>query len=426
MTQILLNKVRCFFYSKQKFLKETFWVSFTEYLMLGVIFLVNVLLNRAYATKDVGDFNVVYSLSQIVFFGIGGVFTPILRRDLTLKDNNSLIKNVFNLRLIILVFFFVIILLINCLFNFSIAYPLFFILISRGLDILNETFYTYYQCRGKIRFYAILKSSHAFLLILFLLILVFCFNSSIFYFYFCFSFFSLIFFAINIYFFFKNVSRDLFYGLARIEGLKSTFIESVPLMFNSLIFQLKTRSSVFIIFVLLGNIATGVYSSALATITIFTAVSNPLGIVLFPKLSNIYNQKPELIIHQFRRIIFVLLILGLVFSGLHYITIDIQMNLFGELPSYSNKIFTIMTFSVPFIIALGGIGNIFVIINRLKEMVVYNIITTMLTLITFYLSIKFYSISGLAYGFVFMSVFNILLLYFLIVNLIKKSNEEIR
>ena len=52
--------------SNRSFLTEAFLVSFTEYLMLGAIFIVNIILNKTYGTASLGEFNVGYSLSQIL------------------------------------------------------------------------------------------------------------------------------------------------------------------------------------------------------------------------------------------------------------------------------------------------------------------------------------------------------------------------
>ena len=66
---------------------------------------------------------------------------------------------------------------------------------------------------------------------------------------------------------------------------------------------MKSRSSILIIFILLGAVSVGVYSSALMTITVFSATSAPLGIVLFPKLNLKFLEEPQALIKLMRKLL---------------------------------------------------------------------------------------------------------------------------
>ena len=413
---------------KSKLITESIWVSIAEYMMLASIFLVNIVLNRKYGTEVLGKFSVAYSISQIIIFGLGTGFSPLIRRELTLNQDNKeeLVNNVLHLRMLLLLFVcFLSIVLGSFFFKDRSLYLIFIIfLFSRGFDLISDTFYVFYQSVDRIETYSYLKISHSIFLIISIFILAYLGFSEK-YIYLVFLFVSAIFLIINVLLIRLRKELNLtLKGLLILTKNKIILLNDVlPLILNSIIFQLKSRSSVLIVFVFLGTIATGTYSSVLMTITIFTAASSPLGIVLFPKLNKAFSKSSKDVIIQMQKIILTLLFVGAFFTLIHYCTISIQINLIGKLPDYANEMFEIMSLSIPFLIAIGGVGNIFVIINRLKESVYYNIFSFILTIVLYYLLIQVMEIKGIAITYLLTGIINLLLMYFYTIYLLKKEKR---
>ena len=296
---------------KSKLITESIWVSIAEYMMLASIFLVNIVLNRKYGTEVLGKFSVAYSISQIIIFGLGTGFSPLIRRELTLNQDNKeeLVNNVLHLRMLLLLFVcFLSIVLGSFFFKDRSLYLIFIIfLFSRGFDLISDTFYVFYQSVDRIETYSYLKISHSIFLIISIFILAYLGFSEK-YIYLVFLFVSAIFLIINVLLIRLRKELNLtLKGLLILTKNKIILLNDVlPLILNSIIFQLKSRSSVLIVFVFLGTIATGTYSSVLMTITIFTAASSPLGIVLFPKLNKAFSKSSKDVIIQMQKIILTL------------------------------------------------------------------------------------------------------------------------
>ena len=422
----MLNKIK----SNSKIIKEGLLVSITEYFMLGTIFFVTIFLNRFYGSDVLGDFSFSYSLSQIIIFGIGTAFSPLLRRELTLslKNKNNLINNILHYRIILLAL--VLLLSIPFLFIYNNNYLLYVFAIlatSKGLDLFSDTFYTYYQSVNEFKIYSILKCGHAISLTILITTAVFLELSKE-YIYFSFLISSILFFFINIvYVHLKRIIKLSLKGFFSLNLEQKAILKDVwPIIINAVIFQLKSRASVLIVFFLLGSTVTGVYSSILITITVFTALSSPLGIVLFPGLNKIFSEDSSLLKIHARNIIINLFLIGVMITIFYFITLKLQIMVLGDLPDYSTKMFVIMGLSIPSLIAIGGVGNIFVILNKQKEAVLLGIINLVITVVLFYGLIHFFEIIGLAIAFLITSFLNLLSLYYFFLYLLNKMilNEK--
>ena len=156
---ILVKKVPSIF-------KEGAIVSFTEYLMLGALFGINIILNRYYDTAALGTFTFAYTIAQISMIGIGGALTPLLRREIVTQSDSTtkFIINVLQLKIMLLVLCLLISLIISFFLNaenVAISYFIIAMIFVKGLDSLSETFYTSYQSVSNYRIYAYIKTFNA-------------------------------------------------------------------------------------------------------------------------------------------------------------------------------------------------------------------------------------------------------------------------
>ncbi|MCA1638744.1 MAG: hypothetical protein LC768_10495, partial [Acidobacteria bacterium] len=141
-------------------------VSTTEYIMLGAFVLINFLINHYYGTEVVGIYFLSYSIAQIGILGVGGVFSLLMRRDLSINhyDSNNYLSKVQLLRFsnLLIVLFISIIAIV--LFYQPLRSNLLFVLLmigAKGFDALSESYYTAYQTLNRISDYSIFKILNA-------------------------------------------------------------------------------------------------------------------------------------------------------------------------------------------------------------------------------------------------------------------------
>lgn len=408
-------------------LKESAIVSFTEYLMLGSLFLTNVFLNRYYNTSSLGDFTFSYTVAQIVIMGIGGALTPILRREILNDNQNSatIVSNLIQIR----VFFSCVFVLIALLISFIlpsdyklISYFVIAMLFAKGFDLLNETFYTAYQSLQKFDSYALIKCLNAICNILVVFGIAF-FEQSIIYIYVGIMFVSILFFIINFLYLnsFVQLSKIIFKDVGY-NSLKNYFlIESWPLVVNSIFFQLSSRISVVFIYGISGKLVSGVFSAAIMAITVFTAFANAVSVVLFSHLTRLYKQS-ESEFFQFLKIQSLrLFALGILLYAVFYLTVPIQFLLLGQMPLYSKAIFTIAGIAIPFAIVSSVLGNVFVIMHQQKTGMYISFFILMLNCIFYYVIPTVFKVNGPSIAFLLSNVFIIVIFLLFLHNIFKKK-----
>lgn len=406
-----------FSFLHNKLFKESLWISLTEYLTLGVFVITNFMINKTYGTAQMGIFNISYSTAQVAILGIGGAFTQILRREISIdnKLRGSFLKNVLRLR-IILIFFSILILIFmhyTVLINKQYLSKYIILLTSaKGFDLLNETFFTTYQCCDKTKLYVFLKTGNA-LLLLSTILFLFYTKSNIYFIYLSLNLIPILFVILNIFYFFKE--KDAHVSNTFNENITKFLLkESWPLIINSIIFQLSSRISIFIILSLLGEESVGVFASSLIGVNLFTSVSNSISTTIFPKISNMYHTMPQNLMPFLKRIIKHLLPLGIGFTALYFISIPTQISILGKLPTYSKTIFCLMALSIPASLITGIIGNCFTVIREQKKGMYVSFFVLMINSGLFYLSIHYYNNIGAAVAYLLSTLIQVISIYFVL------------
>lgn len=408
-----LNKVPSLF-------KEGAIVSFTEYLMLGALFGINIILNRYYDTATLGTFTFSYTIAQISMIGIGGALTPLLRREIVSKSDSStrFIINVLQLRVILLIFCLLICLGISFFLggqNKLISYFIMSMIFVKGLDSLSETCYTSYQSIGNYKIYSFIKIANALANIVAVFIIAFL-KYPVFSIYLVLVSVSLLFFAINF-----LASRGLFnlgQNVLKDFGVNATkkyfFEEAWPLIVNSVFFQISSRVSVLFVFAISGKIISGVFSGAVMMVTVFTAFANALGIVFFSRLTILFNNNKAEFFTYLKRISILVFVLGLGLLVFFFITLPIQFKVFGKMPDFARNVFLIAGCSIPFAILSGVLGNIFVVMRKQKLGMYISFILLIINSILYYIIPSLNKTIGVSMAYLISNIFIVIVfLYFL-------------
>lgn len=415
-----------------KLFKEGFIVSFTEYFSLGILFLVIVLINIYYGNVAMADFNLCYGVAQIAIIGAGGAFSAIIRRDVSLdnKPGKSYINNVLQLRLgliVVCLILALIVLLFNTNSTGSFLYFLPLILLAKGLDILSETYYTTYQSLNEYRRYAILKMLNALLFIAGVATVAAC-RLPVHFIYLSMVASSLMSVAVN-FFAYRGyvIKKEWAEKNASQQDYKMYLLaESWPIMLNAVFFQLSSRINIYIILILAGKDAVALFSGCLMAVTVFTAVSNSIGVVLFPGLNREFNRStPLAFFKKTTTALFVLFMIGCATAVVFYFTIPFQLTVIGKLPAGADELFKYATFSIPFSFSLAAVAYSFVIIKKQQFGLYLSVITLLFNILVFYLCINASKLHGMAYAYILSCVFQVLIMYLSLYSLLKKTKSVI-
>lgn len=410
-----------------KLFKESAFVGFTEYASLGALFLANIFVNRFYGNDELGVFSLCYAVAQIAVVGTGSAFSAILRRDVSLiqKANNHQLWHINQLKgllIIICLFLLSFVLFFNNAATARLIYCIGLVLLAKGFDVLSETYYTTYQSVGLYRQYAVLKLLNAFLFITG--IAVCCVTKlPADFIYFSMPATAFLAYGLNVAVY-KNYAGQLTSVFHHQQGAgykKYLLKEAWPLMLNALFFQLSSRLNVIIIFWLTSKADVAVFTAAVMGVTIFTAASNALAIVLFPDLNKQFNASPSAFLAKTNRLIRLLLLLGLLVAGIYYITISLQIKIIGNLPASANQVFKICSLFIPFAFATAAIGYSFVIIKKQRLGLVISMIVMLINAGSFYFLTKCFYQQGMAWAYVVSGAFQLLLIYGMLHYLLMKK-----
>ena len=408
--------------------KEGAIVSFTEYLMLGALFGINIILNRYYDTAALGTFTFAYTIAQISMIGIGGALTPLLRREIVTQSDSTtkFIINVLQLKIMLLVLCLLISLIISFFLhkeNVAISYFIMAMIFVKGMDSLSETFYTSYQSVSNYRIYAYIKTFNAGANILGVFILAYL-NYPVQNVYIVLIIVSILFFLINF-----LVSTTLFtigYNVVKEFGINSTkkyfFNQAWPLIVNSIFFQISSRVSVLFVFAISGKIVSGVFSGAVMMVTVLTAFANALGIVFFPRLTKLFNTDKRAFFSYLKKISVMIFFIGLVLLGVFIITLPIQFKIFGQMPDYARNIFLIAGCSIPLAILSGVLGNIFVVMHKQKLGMYISFILLIVNSILYYIIPTLNKTIGVSLAYLLSNLFIVGVFLYFISTIYKKIN----
>ncbi len=409
----------------RKFLKESFLVSVTEYLMLGTVFVINILLSRYYDLIALGTFSFCYAISQIAVLGLGSGLSLILRRELSLEPErfNPYIKVVLKLRFFLLTG--ILLLLLPIVFGLksnqeNILLYLAILILSKGFDSFSETYYTSYQSIQLYKTYTFIKSSNA--IVSLLAVTAACFwKMDALFIYLGLLLVSAVFFCINVVASKNLIPFSIDTQKNTLTGVEKYFIkESWPLMMNAIFFQIGSRIPVVVVFAFMGKYAAGLFSVGLTLVTIFTASASAIGVVLFPTLNNIYHETSERFWPFIKKTSVYILLVGTSIYGLFIILFPYIKQIFGKIPNDADAVFFMMGAAIPFVFLLGVFGNIFTIIHQQKKGMWVAFTVVLVNLLLLILFLHYFGEKGFAIAYSVGSGFQIAVIMITAQKLLKK------
>jgi O-antigen/teichoic acid export membrane protein len=341
--------------------------------MLGAQVLASFVVNDKYGIEAVGAYALVLAIAQIVVVGVGMPFSSLMRRDLALlgfkeAGNYTTVVNFFRIAITVLS-----IALASMLFPFfgsameHIRLFLLMVLLTKGLDMLNDTYFVAYQSVAKYRTYATLKISYAVLIWASLAVMYFG-DFPIPIFYYTQVGIAAAFLLLNVYFFRRFRLQDL----NRLEAPFHTHItkprqlikEAWPMVVNSLVSQGSAKLNAVIIFHFIGAGDLGIFSVLLMFSNIFAGVGNAIGIVVISNFTLLLQSSVVKFRLFFTKSLLVFFGIGLLMALLYSIALPILIQ-FYHFEHYN--LFWLNVFigsAIPFLFTTSCISNIFLILNK--------------------------------------------------------------
>jgi len=394
-------------------LLEGMVVSVTEYLMLGGFVLVNFLINHYYGTEVVGVYALSFAIAQIGILGIGSVFSLLMRRDLSIGEYsaNSYLAKVQILRsgnmAIVLVFAAAVILG----FYSSLRVNLIFILLMiciKGVDALNETYYTAHQTLQDLREYGVFKCSNA---IIFVGISAFvCISRfDIVYLYLAQLVCAALMLAVNVFRWQKIRAKQVEEKGLRCVDFRFLLIESYPLIVSAMVFQLGLRANNVLIFDVLGEKDLGIFSLIVITVGVFAGVANTLAIVFFGRLSRVFVEEPRAFSRRLHQTIGLFLGLGIMLMAACLVITPLSEFAFGL--AFDRTLYTVMAAAIPFMFMVSCLGTMFTVIRKQKVGMYLTVVVMVFNLLAYFYLPQRYGLIGAGYAFLITAIIQSMLIY---------------
>lgn len=408
--------------------KESVLVTFTDYLSFGVLFLITIFINKFYDTTQLGLFTLIYTIAQITVMSFGSGFSGILRRDVSIDPSLSApyISNILKIRglIILLSFIFAITgsyLLIENKPGF--IYFLFLMILAKGFDLGNETFYTTYQSVHAVKRFTFIKSAN--FILLGLLVLAVCFNQlAIHWVYEIHAIVAVLFFVFNGIFYHKKQEPIKAAIFKRNTLTKYLLIETWPLLVNAVFFQLSSRISIIIIEALNGTRMQGMYSLGITIIAGLTAFANSISIVLFPYLTVTYKNNFKRLWPTVNKVILSFLACAVLLVIAFNAALPFILNSVGNLPSEAPEVFSILSWGIIPVFLTALTGYLFTIMGRQQQGMYASGITLVINIAGFYFLSKYFNIIGSAYAFIICQSLSFIIMYVWAYSLIKKKQSS--
>lgn len=374
--------------------KEGLLVSISDYYLFGVTFVITLIISNFYGLEQFGVYTIILSLSQIIIASVNGSYTAIIRRDLSLHPEKveAYTSNIVSIRFVAVVFILIVPILIT-LSPFKSNYSLLigFMILSKGIESINETFLTVYQTIGKIHIYSYFKLSQA-TLILFTVSLSVYFNSTITYIYSLPIFVYLIFSFSHLYFA-KSIELKVHFKIEK-QFLKYLRKEAWPLFVSVIVSQLNIRGSILIISRFVSPYNLGIYSIGVTLISLATTFINSLVIVLFPTLTKAFSTGSIQAYKTFKALTFYSFLLGIIIFLLFNVLSSFIPILYSDLTSIGINHIRTMSFAIIPIIAMGISSYMFTIIGVQKQGMQLMLFLTIINLFIFAIATYYFNFVG--------------------------------
>jgi O-antigen/teichoic acid export membrane protein len=341
--------------------------------MLGAQVLASFVINDKYGIEAVGTYALVLAIAQIVIVGVSMPFSSLLRRDLALhgfKEAGNYTTFVNYFRLTITVISIALALLMFPFFGNAMTHVRLFLLLmllTKGLEMLNDTYFVAYQSVAKYRTYAILKISYAALIWASLAVMYFG-DFPLPVFYYTQVAIATAFLLVNVYLFrcfrlqdLKRLGAPLH---SHITQPRQLIKEAWPMIVNSLVYQGGAKFNAFIIFHFIGAGDLGVFSVLLMFSNIFAGVGNAIGIVVISNFTLLLQSSVVKFRLFFTKSLVVFFAIGVLMALLYSIALPflIQFYHFEQYNLFWLNVF--IGSAIPLLFTTSCIGNIFLVLNK--------------------------------------------------------------
>jgi O-antigen/teichoic acid export membrane protein len=393
-------------------IKESFIVLVVEYLMLGAQVFASYVINHNYGVAAVGEFALVLAIAQIVIVGISLPFSSLIRRDLSLageEEARVYVTNVNYFRCANIIFAILLTLLIMPFFSGNMGGMKVFLLlmlVSKGFDMINDTYFVTYQSLSKYKLYAALKIIYASLMWGSLLLL-FIYKWPIEVFYYSQAVIGLVYMLFNVYLFSKKRigQKPKIEYKEKIKKTRFRLLhEAWPMIVNSLVSQASAKLNAIIIFHFIGAGDLGVFSVLLMFSNIFAGIGNSIGIVVISKFTVLAEESMAIFNRFFKKSLLLFLGIGLLMSIAYAIMLPILIHFYHFNPKGLLWLNISIGTAIPFLFTTSCVSNIFLILKKQVAGMYVSFLVLFVNVITYLGLSSSFGLQGAGYAYLIMAV----------------------
>ena len=413
-------------------LKESSIVLIVEYILLAAQVFLTYTINHKFGVNSVGDYALLITVAQITVQGLGQSFSPLIRRDLSIKGQNAAINYVNNTNYFRIIFTVVAILGVVMSMPFfsenmkKLSFFLILIMFSKGFEMLNETYFVTYQSLSKYKLYATVKLFYSLLVWINLLLFYFAYdNLNLFYS-------SQVLLGISFFIFnilvFKALAteKNNFKFTIKLSAEKKELLkEAWPLMVNALIFQASSRLNVIVLYNIIGAKELGIFSILILFSNIFAGVGNSIGVVLISKFTISANNSIIRFKTLYKKSLFAFFFIGLFLAILFLFSVPYLLKFYKLDFSHTGNINFIIGCGIPILFVTGCVGGIFLILKSQIIGVYVSLLVLLLNIPIYIILATKFGLFGGGYAYIITALLQLFLIVFWSVKIINRKSLKI-
>lgn len=380
-------------------------VAFGEYLSYGALFLLTIIISRAYGVLELGRFSLGVAIAGFLILATNSGISSILRRDIAANPaiGGRYAGTFMVIRATTLV-------AMGCVAgavgwmrpgtDSTTISVISAIYIAKAFESLTELCYGLYQATNKMLLYSVTRAGQQAVLLGVGCAVALGGGGSMYVYtaYISIAIFGLI---INVVIA-RKVAGIIFEVDLGLVGY--AFRESWPILVNALVFSAYTRLGLLTLSFLRGVEAAGMYAAAMTVISGASMLASSIGIVLFPELCREFNRGVMYMRHCVNKWLVWLVLLGVGCAVVLSAVAPLVARVYGRLPIEAVTLLRVLAIGLVPLFGAVSVGYVLTVVRRQREGMYFAAVMLVLSAVLYYGLTRGYGTIGTGIAFVLSQV----------------------
>jgi O-antigen/teichoic acid export membrane protein len=386
--------------------RDSAWIAVTDYISYGSMFAFSVVLGQVSGLKELSYFTVAFALTSVILGSISSSFTSIFKRELSVNfARKDILLGAFVASRVTVILVVLSVLGIYALVSnrseskFHVVILLVFA--ARALDSLSDLILSMFQVKGMMFEFAILKAGNQIVTLLLMAGIMLTYRET------TTAYVASLLTSVGFVIWGWLLARFRF-GMSLtfdFPYLKTSVVESFPLLIAGLVGALSQRMNVFIVTARLGLDAGGVMGTLINVVAGVSVIASAFGTVLFIRFSRTFANNPQQLHVDVKKFTAFLGVLGLGFAFTLWMLAPAIVNLYVSLPENATITLRILAFGLIPIFMQSAVGYLFVVTRRQRDGFIFSLFSLVLGGVMYYLGVSFFGIAGAAFAYIAYGIF---------------------